>query len=135
MRRLLLCVLAGCTHITGGVHAQEPTGAEWTMIPDRCFIGQKLLFNGVELESSGPDPHGILVVADPVHGPSVVVVDSSTHQRVVWDASNCTRLYADVHESRDASLNRWRAVSGSLTLACGTDERYIRGSIAFDNCH
>lgn len=105
------------------------------MIPDRCFTGQKLLFNGVELESSGTDPHGILVVTDPVKGPSVVVVDSSTHQRVVWNASSCTQLNAHVYESTAASTNRWRAVSGSLTLACGTNERSIRGSIAFDNCH
>jgi hypothetical protein len=135
MRRLLFVVLAGCTHIHGGVHAQEPSGEAWTMIPDRCFTGQKLLFNGVELESSGADPHGILVVTDPIHGPSVVVVDSSTHERVVWDAESCTQLEANVHEARAAAMNRWRAVSGSLTLACGTNERSIRGSIAFENCN
>ncbi len=135
MRRLLLIgLLTGCTRIVGSVQAHEPEGDDWTMIPDRCFTGQKLMFNGVELESSGPEPHALLVVADPVKGPSVVVVDSSTHQRVVYDASSCTQLASHVYQNGDR-IQGWRAVSGSITLACGTSEKWIRGSIAFDNCH
>lgn len=103
------------------------------MVPDRCFAGQKLMFNGVELESSGPEPHALLVVTDPIKGPSVVVVDSSTHKRVVYDASSCTQLESNVFQGRGGLLYG-HYVSGSVTLACGTSDKWIRGSIAFENC-
>ena len=135
MRRFfLLLLLTGCTRIVGQVEAHEPEGEHWTLVPDRCFTGQKLLFNGVELESAEGDPHALLVVTDPVKGPSVVVVDSATHTRVVYDASTCRQLDANVYQN-GARIEGHMAINGSITLACGTGEKWIRGSIAFENCH
>ncbi len=130
---LLAASLAGCTHVNGWFEGHSTEGEDWRMVPDRCFTGERLMFNGVELESSGAEPHSVMVLADPVR-PSVVVVASSTHERVVFDASNCAPVEPHVYTNAER-IHGFRTVSGSITVACTDGDHVLRGTVAFDGCH
>lgn len=134
MKRLVLfLLLAGCTHVDGWMEGRNVAGAEWRMTPDRCYSGRRLLFDGAEVESSGDEPHSVSIVADPVKGDSVVVVNSATHERVVFNRSKCVQFESRLSEEGGGWLGR-RPVDGSITLACGDGEHSLRGSIAFAGC-
>ncbi len=126
--------LGGCTHVDGWMEGRDVAGHAWRMTPDRCYSGRRLLFEGVEIESSGPEPHSASVAVDPVKGNRVIVVNSATHERVVFDASQCVQFQTHVRESSERWFGR-HPVSGSIALACGDANHSLRAAIAFDFCH
>ena len=130
---MLALALTGCAHVDGWVEGRNVAGESWRMVPDRCYSGRRLMFDGAEVESSGADPHSVSIVSDPVKGDSVVVVNSATHERVVFNASQCVQFHTHVFEHATRFFGHY-PVGGSLALACGDDTHSIRGTVAFDSC-
>ena len=128
--------LAACTHVDGVVTSQRGASEDWTMPAQSCVAGDRLLFNGVAVASKDPsEPHAVLVVADVVNGPTIVVADSRTHQRVALDKTSCEDLDASLmrHSYR---VNGVHGISGYARFTCTTASgESIHGDLQFDNCH
>lgn len=131
-----------CSSVEGAFEsAGEPLGT-FTFVPAQCRSGERMNVHGAILVGKGPTDGGIIVVQDPVKGPTVKVElpgscqppDHEVCTEVTIDPSECKVFKVKIRRT-STTVNDIRLMAGSLELDCqfkagGT----VEAKLEFDNC-
>ncbi|HEX9669562.1 MAG TPA: hypothetical protein VGC93_08770 [Thermoanaerobaculia bacterium] len=107
-------------------------GEETALRPEICLSGDRANFRGVDLLAP---PYVVRVVAEPLAGLGVVVIDTESDRRPVFRSSSCAVLRGDVQRGGWRVNDIWD-VSGYVEVDCRlTSGEELEGKISFAHCH
>ena len=142
---LLALLLQGCslsgleravgvsTSVQGEILARGEKAGELLLRPEACLSGDRGNFRGVDLLAP---PLVLRVVAEPVEGLAVALIDSASgERRGIFRRSDCSVLRGDVQRT-GWRVNDVADVSGFVEAECrlASGEELV-GSIQFEHCH
>ena len=142
---LLALLLHGCsfsgleravgvsTSVRGEFLARGGKVGELLLRPEACLSGDRGNFWGVDLVAP---PFVLRVVAEPVEGLAVVLIDSASGEgRGIFRRSGCSVLRGDIQRT-GWRVNNVADVSGFVEAECRlASGEELSGSIAFEHCH
>jgi hypothetical protein len=135
------CVLGGglwalvsyllSVEVHGALHASGEAIGTWTLTPDDCQSGEHQGFFGVSLFSKADTRLGVSIIKDPTRGYLVDANIPGSDRALTFE--NCP-IRGDVHRTSSRVNDIWN-VSGSIDVACSTDDAAISGHVEFAGCH
>lgn len=118
--------------LEGEVVLRWADGEETALTPEVCLSGDRANFRGVDLLAP---PYVLRVVAEPLAGLGVVVIDTEGDRRPIFRSSSCAVLRGDVQRGGWRVNDVWD-VSGYVEVDCRlTSGEELEGRISFAHCH
>ena len=121
------------TSTRGEILVRGEKVGELLLRPEACLSGDRGSFRGVDLLAP---PFVLRVVAEPIEGLAVVLIDSeSGERRGIFRRSACAVLRGDVQRT-GWRVNDVADVSGFVEIECRLPSgEELLGSITFEHCH